>query len=175
MRNRTPARSQEIPAFEGLIERHLDALYSAARRLCRSAPEVEELVQETCLRALESFGQLSSERKARAWLLSILYNGFADRRRRDRRRPQLVDETLEEAMGRAEAGRAEARTETSLALEEAFAALEDEFRAVVWLADAEGFTSFEIGRILGIPQGTVASRLFRGRQRLRKLLGRSWP
>jgi RNA polymerase sigma-70 factor (ECF subfamily) len=148
----------------------LDALYSMARRLCRSSSEAEELVQEACLKAWESFGQLSSERKARAWLLSILHNAFIDRQRRDKRRPHIVDETLEEAMSHTDRFRAEAPAEMSLELGEAFAALEEEFRVVVWLADAEGFTVFEISRILGIPQGTVASRLFRGRNRLRQML-----
>lgn len=162
----------EPTTFEQVLDQYLDPLYATARHLCATTADAEDLVQETCLRAYRSFAQLRSTQKAKAWLFSILFNQAIDAARTRRRRPQVADMPLEEAL-RVHAANPEREpsVETALAVREAMAMLDPEFRVVVWLADGEGFTTIEIARLLGLPQGTVASRLFRGRRRLRLLLG----
>jgi RNA polymerase sigma-70 factor (ECF subfamily) len=141
------------------LAEHLDSLYAAALRLSSSAAEAEDLVQETCLKAHRARQQLRSPRKLRAWLLAILCNQFFNRRRSEKRRITFVDLPLEQALA-AEVAESGSNIELRLVLREALDALEPEFRIVVWLADAEGLTSQEIARLLRLPQGTVASRLF---------------
>ncbi|MCI0408901.1 MAG: sigma-70 family RNA polymerase sigma factor, partial [Acidobacteria bacterium] len=153
------------------LNQHLDSLYAAALRLTSSAAEAEDLVQETFLKAHRGRQQLRSPRKLRAWLLAILLHQFFNRRRSEKRRICFSDVPLEQALAQ-EVAESGSNIELRLELREALATLEPEFRVVVWLADAEGFTSREIARMMSLPQGTVASRLFRGRQKLRRLLGR---
>lgn len=180
----SPARSVgEMPnppsrepknGMEDILARHLDSLYSAARRVSRSAADAEDLVQETCLRAHRKLGQLQSgtDRKVRGWLLSILFNHVRDQWRRSKRGPLFVDVPLEDALRQSISATVEWKADDYLDVHEALQSIEEEFRIVVWLSDAEGFTSREISRMLRLPQGTVASRLYRGRERLRKLLAR---
>ena len=169
-----PPSREPNNGMEDILARHLDALYSAARRVSRSAADAEDLVQETCLRAHRKLGQLHSgtDRKVRGWLLSILLNHFRDQWRRSKRGPLFVDVPLEDALRQSISTTMEWNVEDHLEVHEALQSIEEEFRVVVWLSDAEGFTSREISRMLRLPQGTVASRLFRGRARLRRLLAR---
>lgn len=161
---------EDPTTFEQVLDQYLDPLYATARHLCATTADAEDLVQETCLRAYRSFAQLRSTQKAKAWLFSILFNQAINAARTRRRRPQVTDMPLEEAL-REHAANPEPGVETALAVREAMAMIDPEFRVVVWLADGEGFTTIEIARLLELPQGTVASRLFRGRRRLRLLLG----
>jgi len=159
--------------FEEMVIAHLDALYRTALRLTGRPQDAEDLVQETYLRAWRSLHTYRPGTNPKAWLFRILHNARIDRYRASTRTVQTVDEIE---------GQAPAfgihDTPESLVLagvmdaevREAIMALPDVFRSCLILADLEGFSYQEIADILGIPRGTVMSRLFRGRRAMRKAL-----
>ncbi len=147
---------------------YLDDLYRFALRLTRDAEHARELIQECVLKALKEQG--TDIRDPRNWLFQTLYHTFVDHYRKGVRRATLCEESSDE----------EAETEiivdplpSVIAMEDvrnAVESLPEGFRAVVWLSDAEQLRLREIAEILNCPIGTVASRLARGRQELRRLL-----
>ncbi|HEU5328512.1 MAG: sigma-70 family RNA polymerase sigma factor [Thermomicrobiales bacterium] len=161
---------------------HLDALYRTALRLSRNPQDAEDLVQETYLNAFRSLDRFEEGTNLRAWLFRILNNAFISQYRRRKRRPSssLEDVTEYYLYDHLAEGGASPRPENPerdvLALlgdETVLQALEElpvEFRQVELLADVEGFSYREIADILGIPIGTVMSRLYRARRRLQKAL-----
>jgi len=164
MADRAARRAQ----FEREALVHLDALYSFALKLARSRDDAEDLVSDTLLRALERWEQYHLGTNIRAWLFTILYHVFVSRKRRiDAREVQQPEDTegwaLFEAVGEADP---EGNFYDSFLDEEMTRAM-----AVV-LSDLQGLRYAEIAGILGVPEGTVKSRLFRGRRILqRKLAG----
>lgn len=161
--------------FEGEMLTYLDALYSFALKLARSRDEAEDLVSETVLRALERWEQYQLGTNARAWLFTILYHVFVSRKRRiDARELPLPEEVdgwaTHEVVGEMDP---EGRFYDSFVDEEvtrAIDALPEDYRMAVVLSDVHGLRYAEIAEILGIPEGTVKSRLFRGRRILQKKL-----
>jgi RNA polymerase sigma-70 factor, ECF subfamily len=156
---------------------HLDALYSFALKLSRARDEAEDLVSDTVLRAFERWEQYRLGTNIRAWLFTILYHLFVSRKRRiDAREVPESDSgpgrVMRDAVGEADP---EGRFYDSFLDDEivqAIDALPDEYRAAVVLSDIQEMRYAEIAQILGIPEGTVKSRLFRGRRLLqRKLRG----
>jgi len=165
----------KVRRFEEQILPHLPDLYRAARRLVRRAEEAEDLVQETCLRAFGSLDQLRHPEAAKAWVFTVLRSVFLrDAARWDRVRSVVADGPGSfVADGPAEASTVESPWRGAL-LEEARLAtqrLPVAFREVVVLAHIGGFSYREMATILGIPVGTVMSRLFRARRLLRSALG----
>jgi RNA polymerase sigma-70 factor (ECF subfamily) len=174
-------RARAAPrAFEEVLSEHLDALFRTALRLCRGREaDAEDLLQDAVLRAFTSYDQLREASAARAWLFTILTRTHLNRLRAARRRPELADADLqegafEEALAdwlplRSPAEEAETR-QLSEQLTRALDELPAELRRVVWLVDVEGFTQREAAGMAQVPEGTVASRLFQGRRRLRTAL-----
>ncbi len=167
--------------FEDLVEDHLPALYGYALRLCRgSAADAEDLVQETVLRALRSQHQLRDLRAGRSWLFQILTRTHLNQvrahgRRAERLSSDLDDRAFEEALaawvpipGPEENLLRSERRKLVLA---AIDTLEPTLRAALWLSDVEDLTQREAAEVLCIPEGTVASRVFRARRALRTALG----
>jgi RNA polymerase sigma-70 factor (ECF subfamily) len=155
-------------------------LFAAALRLTRNRADAEDLLQETYLRAYRGFGGFRPGTNLRAWLYRILTNTYINSYRKRQREPLVVpDDSVDEwylydRLAREGAG-ASAETEVLDALpdEEVQAALEslpEQFRMSVLLADVEGFSYKEIADILGVPLGTVMSRLHRGRRALERRL-----
>ena len=168
-------RAARRAQFEREALVHLDALYSFALKLARSRDDAEDLVSDTLLRAIERWEQYRLGTNIRAWLFTILYHVFVSRKRRiDAREVQQPEDTEGWALFEA-VGEAEGRWFDSFLDEEittAIAALPDEYRAAVVLSDLQGLRYAEIAQALGVPEGTVKSRLFRGRRILqRKLAG----
>src|SRR6267142_3351247 len=172
------ADSRIRAAFEAEALASLDTLYRAALRLTRVPADAEDLVQETYLKAFRSADRFEPGTNLRAWLFTILHN-TALNRARDRARDtvavdsEIVDRAADAAApGGSSAGAAE--TPESLLIRETLApelqaaidALPDSFRQAVWLRDVEEFSYAEIARMLGIPLGTVMSRISRGRRML---------
>ncbi|HEV8363606.1 MAG TPA: sigma-70 family RNA polymerase sigma factor [Gemmatimonadaceae bacterium] len=166
--------------FEELLSEHLDGLYSSALRFCagRSA-DAEDLLQDAVFRAFRHFDDLRDPTAARAWFYTILARTNLNRLRTRRRRaetlaPDLDDDAFEAALAEWRpvqvpdeyADGALARQRLTAALDR----LDDDVRAVIWLSDVEGFRQREVADMLDIPEGTVASRLFRARRALRGLL-----
>ena len=155
-------------------------LFAAALRLTRNRTDAEDLLQETYLRAYRGFAGFRPGTNLRAWLYRILTNTYINSYRKRQREPQVVpDDSVEEwylydRLSREGAGAsAEAEVLDALPDEDVQAALEslpEQFRMAVLLADVEGFSYKEIAEMLGIPIGTVMSRLHRGRRALERRL-----
>lgn len=168
-------------AFEELLSEHLDAVYGYALRLCggREA-DAEDLLQDSMLRAFGGLAQLRAPAAARAWLFTIMTRTHLNRIRAARRRTEVAFADLDEAaFERALEGWVPARTPEEIfgrhqlreRLGRALDSLPPELRSVVWLSDVEEFRQREIAAMLEIPEGTVASRLYRARRELRERLG----
>jgi RNA polymerase sigma-70 factor (ECF subfamily) len=155
-------------SFEKEALPHLRHLYAAAYRLTRNVADSEDLVQETYLRAFRAFDGYSPGTNVRAWLFTILYRTRTDSFRKASRSPRTI-ELVDDGPPVAAPQEALAGGQEDIA--RALAALPEAFRAAVLLRDVEDFSYDEIARILGIPIGTVMSRIHRGRGLLRKALG----
>lgn len=160
----------------------MPSLYGAALRLTRNPADAEDLLQEMYLRAFRAWHQFEAGTNLKAWLFRILTNQFTSGYRQQQRRPVTVpadgDESFDlyAAMAGVDRG-ADPSAETlvldNLVDEEvkhALADLPEEYRMAVLLVDVEGFSYKEIAEILGVPIGTVMSRIHRGRKALQKSL-----
>jgi RNA polymerase sigma-70 factor, ECF subfamily len=150
---------------------HIDSLYGTALRLTRRAPDAEDLVQETYLKAFRSAHQFEPGTNLKAWLFTILHNTFRNIRRHDGRSPVDVDsEAVEQAAGDAPGTQSPEQILTRATLDAdlqgALDALPEAFRQAVWLRDVEELSYAEVATALGVPIGTVMSRISRGRRAL---------
>ncbi len=160
-----------------------DQVYQVARRLSGSREEAEDLVQDTYARAFRAWRSFQPGTNLRAWLFRILTNLNIDRGRKIQRTPdqQPLEENdyflynrLEESTGDGNAD--EQRIVERLSQNDAVTALADlphDFRDVVLLVDLADFSYSDAAQILGIPIGTVMSRLHRGRRMLKQDLAES--
>ena len=144
-------------------------LRRVAFRVCEDRETADDLVQETYLRAWRSFDRFTLGTNCRAWLYRIFFNVHSEHRRTQARKPLLLSlhRVKETALS------CETRTPADLTLEEVkavFAELGEPYRVALVLADIEGMRYREIADVLGVPIGTVMSRLSRGRQILRDRL-----
>ncbi len=174
--------AQARARFEALAGERLDGLYGTALRLTRNRTAAEDLVQEAMLRAWRSFRTFQPGTNFRAWLYRILMNAHFDRHRKDTRTPEVVQEEISDSYlytrARESAALSEAGNPETLVLDQiidaevrdSLEALPLQFRTPLLLVDVEGFSYKEAAEILGIPVGTVMSRLYRGRHALQKKL-----
>ena len=161
-----PDRSAQ---FEAEAMPHLSDLYRAATSILHNRAEAEDAVQEAYLQALKSFQRFTPGTNCRAWLFRILFHVISHQRRKWFGRIIFSErEELEQAAVYMEPV-AEQLTDDELI--QAFRKLPQQFAEVVMLADVQEFSYKEIQETLGIPVGTVMSRLSRGRQLLRVHLG----
>ena len=137
-----------------------------ARALTGDPGNADDLVQETLRRALEKYSLWQRERDLRPWLFSIMHNLHVDGRRRDHRVDFHDDDDLPVPVQRACQADALALRD----LERALALLPADQREVLLLVGLEELSYAEAARALGIPQGTVMSRLSRARTRLKAIL-----
>jgi RNA polymerase sigma-70 factor (ECF subfamily) len=178
-----PPASGTRAEFEALAIQHRPELYRIALQITRNPDEAEDLVQETFLRAFSRFHQFEPGTNFRAWARRILTNAHINRYRHERRGPAFI--ALEEVTAQEDfhlSGEHAAREDQperavfdhlqSEEVEEAVRELPEEFRQVLVLSDLEDFSYEQISRSLGIPLGTVRSRLFRARRKMRQRLTR---
>jgi len=149
----------------------VDRLYAAALRLTRNEADAQDLVQDTYLRAFRSSGQFEPGTNLRGWMFTILHNTFLNQRRDRGRSPIDADsEAVEQAPDdrHASANPEELLLRESLDadLRAALDSLPPTYREAVWLRDVEQFSYDEIAGIVGVPIGTVMSRISRGRRAL---------
>lgn len=156
----------------------LDDVYRFALSLTRDEADADDVVQETFLRAYRSWHTFQPGTDCRRWLFTICRNVFLRQRERERDTIEL-DEAEREASVAAqlyrratEDGRADAWTRLDLApaLQVALGRLAEPFRAAVMLVDVEDQSYESAAEILGVPVGTIRSRLFRGRRLLQEML-----
>ncbi|MGX9787685.1 sigma-70 family RNA polymerase sigma factor [Mycobacterium sp. MMS18-G62] len=146
-----------------------DVLMRGARRLTRNDADAEDLLQDALLHAYAGFGTFRDGSNLKAWLFRILYNRWISAYRAKQSRPSEVSvdelDLADHAACSAEAEALDMLPDNEI--KAAMAALPDGFRAAVFYADVQGHTLAETAAIMGIPPGTVLSRVSRGRQRLR--------
>ena len=159
---------EAMPDQAALIEAHIPGLRRFASALLRGDHQgADDLVQDCLERALSRWHLRRAEGDLRGWLYTILYNRFvSDKHRRSRRvaHDALVAIRETELPG-VEGGQDMALERRDLL--RAFAALPEEQRSVLLLIAVEDLSYEEAARVLGVPIGTVMSRLSRGRERLR--------
>ena len=152
---------------------HLDALHSLAVYLTRNGSEAEDLVQETYVRALRFSHRFQPGTHLRAWLFQILRNTFLTFYRLREREPALSEDGVPEGeppMFQDAPGQDSERSSAHMDLEQALMRLPEEFKTPLLLAEIEGLPLEDVARIMDCPIGTVKSRIFRAKERLRGYL-----
>ncbi|MEY4231605.1 MAG: hypothetical protein RLZZ362_2454 [Actinomycetota bacterium] len=176
---RVPGRVPTSASSQALFEQHvlpeIEVMLRVARSLTRNDADAEDLVQDTLIRAFRAIDRFDGQHP-RAWLLTILRNTHINRNRR--RRPELLrdpDGTSRELHDIASADVADASIDAGFdaEIERALAELDEPFRRVVELVDVAGLSYAETAEVLGVPAGTVMSRLHRARGRIRDRLDRA--
>jgi len=177
------------PTLEVAISTELEALWRYAWRLTGHEEDAADLVQRTCLRALEQRHHYKEQGKARSWLFSLEHriwlNEVRARQIRTHRSFNTVTSSVEHFDGTdSAANRSEGKASSDVEPEnnlfmnqivEAVEALPEAQRHVMLLACVEGFSYREVADILSLPIGTVMSRLARGRIAVGKLFQRDLP
>lgn len=169
-----PARPDGADIQEEAVS-YLDSLYATALRLTRDRTAADDLVQDTYLKAVRFAHRFERGTNLRAWLFTILHNTFRNERRDAGRDPVEIDsEAVADVADRRGAADSPEhlllRTALDHRLQAALDALPDAYRQAVWLRDVEDFSYAEIAGMVGIPIGTVMSRIARGRRLLHKHL-----
>ncbi len=158
----------------------LEPLYATALRLTRNRADAEDLVQDTYVKAFRFSERFVPGTNLKAWLYTILHNTWRNRRRDTARDTVDVDSEVVEAAASQPGGPEELDTPERILLREtldadlqaALDALPAAYREAVWLRDVEEFAYAEIAEMLGVPMGTVMSRISRGRRLLFDALSR---
>jgi RNA polymerase sigma-70 factor (ECF subfamily) len=156
----------------------LDDVYRFALSLTRNEADADDVVQETYLRAYRSWHTFERGSDARRWLFTICRNAFLRTRERARHQVDVEDGDVEALAAHVEQtdgtrsgdDRLLARLDLGPALSQALARLAEPFRSAVELVDVEDQSYEAASEILGVPIGTVRSRLFRGRRLLQNML-----
>ncbi len=175
------SEAEQRERFERDALQYVDQLYSAAMRMARNPSDAEDLVQEAYTKAYSAFHQYKPGTNLKAWLYRILTNTYINLYRKRQREPlrsstdTVEDWQMAQAAEHTPTGLRSAEAEAldhlpDSDVKEALQSIPEEFRLAVYFTDVEGYSYKEVAEILGIPIGTVMSRLHRGRKQLRELL-----
>ncbi|MDP2620879.1 MAG: sigma-70 family RNA polymerase sigma factor [Hyphomicrobiales bacterium] len=152
------------------IAQELPRLRRYARALVRDPGEADDLVQDCIARALERIAQWREGEEPRRWLFAIMHNLFIDQGRARRRRTEMAQVTAISAAEAFDPPRQLDRLHVADVLD-ALEALPDDRREALVLVGVEGMSYRDAAAVLGVPVGTLMSRLGRGRAQLRELIG----
>jgi RNA polymerase sigma-70 factor (ECF subfamily) len=160
------SRRPDSRAFTELVREHDQGLRALAYRLLEDRDLMDDALQEAYVKAYRALPAFRGESSLGTWLYRIAYNACLDELRRSRTVVPLerVEDRPDPAPALPE------RTATGDLLTRALSTLSHEDRAAVLLVDAQGFDYESAGEVLGVPAGTVASRLNRARAQLRRVL-----
>lgn len=163
------AKRGDQEAFAAVIRHYDPGLRALAYRLLGDRDRMEDALQEAYVRAYRALPRFRGASKLGTWLYRVAYNVCLDELERSRRVVQLpLGEIAEPADPRSGVAETVASRRD---LAQALSALAPEDRAAVLLVDAQGFDYREAGAVLGVPEGTIASRLNRARAAVRRALG----
>lgn len=157
-------------AFNDIMRNHEDRVFSVCLRIMGGRDQAMDATQETFLTAFRKASQFKGDAALGTWIYRIAVNTCYDQlRKQKRRRVEAIPDYLDPADHSAQdaVDSAALRPEIRAAL----AAIPSDFRAAVVLSDIEGMPLPEVAEVLGIPVGTVKSRVFRGRRLLARELG----
>jgi RNA polymerase sigma-70 factor (ECF subfamily) len=162
--------SGDRDAFDAVMRNHEDRVFSVCLRILGDREKALDATQETFLTVFRKAGQFQGRSAVGTWIYRIAVNTCYDQLRRAQRRPS---ERLPEHVDPSDPSAEEAIESAALRpeIEAALAELPPDFRNAVVLSDLEGLSLPEAAEILGVPIGTVKSRVFRGRRLLAKQLG----
>ncbi len=155
------------------LQRHFDALYSYAWWMTRGSDEAEDIVHDAVSRAISRWAQYSPGTSMKAWLFTILRRTYFNRLRRARIEVTSAKYPGEDRLPVQPGDRNPGRLPAFLLrrdIDAALAALAEEQRSLILLADVEELSLREIAELEEIPLGTVKSRLWRARNELRRIL-----
>jgi RNA polymerase sigma-70 factor, ECF subfamily len=163
--------------FEGQLEHEFEERLTESSKLAfrvafsvlRNQEDAEDVAQEAFARAYRSFAKLRDRERFRSWLVRMTWRLALNRQRSDRRRMAREFRVTEVVAEPTMVETLEAR-ERAVQLWQAIDALPEKLRLVAVLAGIEGHNTKEVSRLLGLPDGTVKSRLFLARQFLRERL-----
>ena len=154
--------------FEEVVKTHYESLYRFALSLSRREAEAGDMTQETFAQLARKAHQIQDRAKIKSWLFTTLYRAFVDSRRSQNRYPHVEMDEAELELP-VSLPRAAERIDATVALQ-ALQQVPDVFRAPLTLFYLDDHSYLEIAEILGVPPGTVMSRISRGRAALRQLL-----
>jgi RNA polymerase sigma-70 factor, ECF subfamily len=170
------AAAGDREAFSELVRRHQVSIVSLARALTSGSADAEDIAQEVFVRVWRSLRGFRGDSAFRTWLHRVAVNVIHSHHGRVARVRRLFYSPAADAAGDDPIERApdvvdvEADVVMRDAIDKALATLPEELRVAVTLRDVQGLDYREIAVVLGVPIGTVESRIFRGRQRLKPLL-----
>ncbi len=166
-------------AFQRLMVKYHDAICHLLRRMISNSDEIEDLTQETFIKAFGSLKSFNDEYAFSTWLYKIATNNCIDYIRKKKLQTYSIDKPIESAESdfvyelpdsTYEPDRDIIRRQRSALIEEAIASLPEKYRRVITLRHTEEKDYTEIARILHLPIGTVKAHLFRAREMLNKYL-----
>lgn len=173
------AQAQDDAAFDQIMRLHADRIYNYVRRMVGNPQDAEDITQEVFIRAYQGLSQFDGRSSLSTWLFRIATNLCIDHKRRQSRRVQTIpyhhDEADEEEgdwefpdTAQPSALEQLLTKELQEVVERAIEALSPKLKTVLLLYDVEGLSYEQIAEALGIPTGTVKSRLFAAREQIRK-------
>jgi RNA polymerase sigma-70 factor (ECF subfamily) len=161
-------------AFGSLVTKYQDRLYNTMVHVVGSAEDAQDIVQEAFVQAFVHLRSFLKQSTFYTWLYRIAFNSAVSRKRRERPLQSMDDTNRNRHGGPADSSPGPADcalgNEVVAQVRSAIGSLSEEFRTVVVLKDLDGCSYEMIAEVLGLPIGTVRSRLHRGRMRLREQL-----
>ncbi len=173
------SKQGDLAAFEALVEKYRHRVWRLAMNSVRDREEAWDVAQEAFIRAWQALESFRGQSAFYTWLFRIVMNVAADRLRQRAARgrafgtERVSEEEMERVTPDPEIGPEDraARVEERERIDRALAALPEHHRTIIMLSDLEGLSYREIADVLGIPMGTVMSRLHNARKRLKQVLG----
>lgn len=168
-------RARDPMAFRAFVVRYERMVFALLSRMLGHGTEVEDLAQETFVRAYRAFPDFDPQGTAKVstWLLTIATRLALDARKKKRADTEPLDDAIPAAAASTPELSLE-RRELGRAIAEAAAALPDDQRAALVLAEMHGLSIAEIAGVLEVPENTAKTRLFRAREKMRAALSGEW-
>lgn len=164
------ARQGDRQAFHQLVDRHGPGLYRSAYVMLHHAADAQDVVQETLIAAFEQLHRFEGRSTVRTWLVGILIRQAAHHRRKHRRHRMASLDVLTQDVADRPRSASSPVTQLDARLDVAtlLARLSPEHRQVLVLRELEGMSYDDMAEVLGLPRGTIESRLFRARQAMKE-------